>query len=322
MANVTPSESARAWARSLPTVDTVIERVENHYGLGVTRAVLARSFTNDVYRVDAGAQSYALKIYGVGRFTTDEVRWEQQLARHVLTAGLSVAADVALLGGDTVGVLPAPEGERPFALTEWVPGEKPQPPWTDALYRTVGATLARFHEAADTLDSRYPRHTMRTGDETREVIEVLSDSPQRRNLVQRTADAAEQQLTRLADEGLRWGIRHGDPSLDNLHVSDDGGLHLYDFDLAGPGWQVEDLTGALSTEFGDVFLAGYTSIRPLPPVELEALPWLRIVGTIDNLHFHLIGKPAVQGTYSLTEGWVDSGFESLAKVASQVGWSP
>ncbi len=87
---------------------------------------------------------------------------------------------------------------------------------------------------------------------------------------------------------------------------------MYDFDLAGPGRQVEDLTGAWSTSYAEAFLQGYTAVRPLAPVELEALPWLRIVGTIENLHFHLIGKPAVQGTYSLAEGWVDSGFESLA----------
>ncbi len=63
------------------------------------------------------------------------------------------------------------------------------------------------------------------------------------------------------------------------------------------------------------------SREPLP-VELEALPWLRIVGTIENLHFHLIGKPAVQGTYSLAEGWVDRGFESLAAAAKKVGLAP
>jgi Ser/Thr protein kinase RdoA (MazF antagonist) len=111
---------------------------------------------------------------------------------------------------------------------------------------------------------------------------------------------------------------HGDPSLDNLHVSD-AGLYVYDFDLAGPGWQVEDLTGALPTDFADAFLAGYTAARPLPPIELEALPWLRIMGIIENLRFHLIGKPAIQGTSSLAEGWVDRGFESLAATATQVG---
>lgn len=293
----------------------MIGLVEDQYGLKQARAVLVPSFNNDVYRVDSARRSYALKIYGVGRWTTDEVRWEQQLVRHLLNSGLGVAADVALVSGDTVGVLHAPEGDRPYALAEWVPGAKPQPPWTDDLYRTLGATLARFHDAADTLETTYPRHTVRTGAEGGEVIAMLGDDDERQGLVRLTWEAAERQLTRLADQGLRWGVRHGDPSLDNIHVSEDG-LSLYDFDLAGPGWQVEDLTGALSTSYAEIFLKGYTAVRPLVPIELEALPWLRIVGTIENLHFHLIGKPAVQGTYSLAEGWVDRGFEPLAAAAA------
>jgi hypothetical protein len=39
---------------------------------------------------------------------------------------------------------------------------------------------------------------------------------------------------------------------------------------------------------------------------------------IENLHFHLIGKPAMQGTASLAEGWVERGFESLAASARQL----
>ena len=65
-------------------------------------AVLVRTFNNDVFRVRADGRDYALKVYGAGRFTADEVRWEQQLARHLVNAGVPVAADVALRDGDSV----------------------------------------------------------------------------------------------------------------------------------------------------------------------------------------------------------------------------
>jgi Ser/Thr protein kinase RdoA (MazF antagonist) len=301
----------------VPSVAAVSHLVEDEYGVPVAQAVLVRSFNNDVYRVHAGERSYALKIYGVGRWTADEVRWEQQLVRHLTNSGVPLAADVALRDGDTVGVMDAPEGRRPFAMAEWVPGGKPQPPYTDSLYRDVGETLARLHAAADSFRSSYPRRTLRTGAEVREVSDVLDPGSSLQRLVQRTGAEAQRQLTHLSEHGLRWGVRHGDPTLDNLHVSDSG-LYFYDFDLAGPGWQVGDLTGALSTEFADAFLAGYTAVRRLPPIELEALPWLRIMEIIENLHFHLIGKPAMQGTASLAEGWVERGFESLAASASQL----
>lgn len=302
----------------MPTLETVHRLVVERYGLEPTRAVLVRSFTNDVYRIDVGRASYALKVYGASRWTVDEIRWEQELVRHLTASGLPVAAAVPLVDGDTAGFLNAPEGKRPFALAEWVEGEKPQPPRTDALYRDVGTMLARFHDAADHLHAQFPRRARRTGQEATDVIGALGDDAESRELVQRLAPEAEHQLARLGEAGLHWAIQHGDPSLDNLHVSDHG-LQLYDFDLAGPGWQVEDLTGALSTPFADVFLAGYTAVRPLAAVELEALPWLHITGLIENLRFHLVEKPAAYGTSSLAEGWVDRELESLAAVAREVG---
>jgi Ser/Thr protein kinase RdoA (MazF antagonist) len=296
--------------------------VADHYSVEPSDATLVRSFSNDVFRIDADDQSYALKIYGAGRFTADEVRWEQQLAHELASTGLPVAADVALTSGDSVGTLDAPEGQRLFALTEWVPGDKPQPPWSNALYRTVGASLARLHLGADSFTSSYPRQSVRRGDEPKQVVAALDGCSDRKHLVQRTATAAQTELERLASRGLQWGIRHGDPSLDNIHVDEGNALYFYDLDLAGHGWQVEDLAGALSTEFADPFLEGYVSERPLPAGDLEALPWLRILGHIDNLKFHLIDKPAAMGSSTLSEGWVDRGFEGLANAARDAGVQP
>lgn len=315
---MTGPDDARNWVRSVPSVAAVSRLVETEYRLPVTGVVLVRSFTNDVYRVDTRERAYALKVYGAGRWTLDEVRWEQELARHLASCGVPIATDVPSADGDTVATLSAPEGERPVALAEWVPGEKPKPPWTDDLYRDVGKSLAQLHEAADHFRSSRPRRAARTGQEVREVSDVLESGSARRRLVEEAGAEAQRQLTRLGDQGLHWGIRHGDPSLDNVHVGDSG-LHFYDLDLAGPGWQVEDLTPALSTGFADAFLAGYTAVRPLPPVELEALPWLRLLNIIENLHFHLIRKPVFQGTASLAEGWVDAGFEFLADTARPLG---
>jgi len=222
------------WVRSVPSVAAVSHLVEEAYGVSVTEAVLVRSFTNDMYRVQVGGCSYALKIYGVGRWAADEVRWEQQLVRHLANSGMPVAANVALLDGDTVGVLDAPEGGRPFAMAEWVPGRKPQAPYTDSLYRDVGYALARLHTAADSFCSSYPRRILRTGAEVREVRDVLVPGSSRQCLVQRTGAEAQGQLAHLSEHGLRWAIRHGDPTMDNVHVSDSG-LYFYDFDLAGPG---------------------------------------------------------------------------------------
>lgn len=316
---VSTSSLTSPWARSVPSVAAVMELVAQNYSIQPSAATLVRSFNNDVYRIDTDTDTYVLKVYGTGRLEADEVRWEQRLAHELVDAGLPVAADVTTDSGSSVGVLEAPEGRRWFALTRWVPGSKPQPPWSDGLYQSVGAALARLHIAADSFTSSYPRRSQRRGDEPERVSAVLHPGSSQQRLVQRSATAALAELERLTEQGLRWGIRHGDVSLDNIHVDEDGIVYFYDFDLAGPGWQVEDLAGAMSTEFADPFLLGYLDERPLPEVDLSALPWLRILAHIDNLKFHLIDKPATMGSATLTEGWVDRAFEGLADAARDAG---
>lgn len=84
--------------------------------------------------------------------------------------------------------------------------------------------------------------------------------------------------------------------------------------LAGRGPRRE-----LSTRFAGPFLDGYVANRPLPDVDLEALPWLRMLSAIDNLKFHLIDEPAAMGVSTLSEGWFDQGFEALAIAAREAG---
>lgn len=76
-----------------------MQLVAQHYPIEPVNASLVRTFNNDVFRIDTADRSYALKIYGAGRFTADEVRWEQRLAHELTGAGLRVAADVPLTVG-------------------------------------------------------------------------------------------------------------------------------------------------------------------------------------------------------------------------------
>ena len=155
------------------------------------------------------------------------------------------------------------------------------------------------------------------------MLAAVADQPRLQDLVRRGAEAAGEQIDRLAARGLHRGIRHGDVSLDNIRIDgagDGGRIIFHDFDLAGPGWQVEDLAGALSTPYADAFLAGYTAARPLPAVDREALDWLSVLGLIDNLHFHLVTKPALFGTWTLADGWVDRAVEQLTRLGGHLGF--
>ncbi|GAB3434224.1 phosphotransferase enzyme family protein [Flindersiella endophytica] len=307
--------------RSLFTPETVAETVRGAYGLDVTGCTLIRSFVNDVYEVATTSRRYVLKIYHHGGWSAEEVAWEQELIAHLAAGGIAVSGAVPLTGGELVDVLDASEGPRPFAMTEFVDGRKPRKPFTDELYDEYGTLLARLHDAADSFRTtryRRPFDLEQTLDEPlAEVLPALAGRPDDQAVVSELGALARNRIGELAEQGLEWGIRHGDVSLDNVHLTPQG-LTIHDFDLAAEGWRVADLAGCLSTPFADAFLAGYTRVRELKPAALEALPWLTIVGNIGNLRFHVCDKAAWRGTESLSEGWVDGILESLRAKASEL----
>jgi Ser/Thr protein kinase RdoA (MazF antagonist) len=289
-----------SWLRSLPTAETVSALVGARYGLQARTCVLLRSLVNDVYRIDTADRRYVLKLHRHDGWSVREVAWEQDLVAHVIGRGVACPAPVPMLDGSLCGELRAPEGTRPFALSEHVEGTKPQLPATDELYRDFGLLIGRFHAAGASFRSSQPR---RVFDLTRVLDEPLQAlMPHLGGHTDRVTALAVRAREQLGAREITWGIRHGDVTLDNIHRTERG-LVLHDFDLAGPGWLVADLTGVHATAHWHAFAAGYAAVRALP--DLSALPWLEVCALIGNLRFHLVEKPQYRGLESVAEGWAD-----------------
>lgn len=307
--------------RSLPAPESLAEVVRGAYTLDVMDCVLLRSLTNDVYQVDTGQGRYVLKVYGHGNWSTEEVAWELEFATHLARCGVPVARVRALADGQLVGELDAPEGPRPFCLTEYVHGRKPRPPLGDSLYREFGRLIARLHTAGDTFHTRRRRRPFdlqRTLEEPLAlVLPRLAAAPDDHALVSDLAAAARARVTGYVTQGLDWGVCHGDVTLDNVHLTDSG-LTIHDFDLAGERWRAADLTGVHATPHWDAFAAGYTERRVLGEADLAALPWFGVIARIFDLRFHLVDRPAMRGTESLTEGWVDRRLDGLRGAAAEL----
>lgn len=212
------------------------------------------------------------------------------------------------------GELDAPEGPRPFALSEWVEGTKPQPPAGDDLFRDFGSLIGRFHAAGADFRSGHPRRPASLStmlDEPLRAIAPYLDSDHADRVATLAARAREQ----LSARELAWGIRHGDVTLDNIHRSDRG-LVLHDFDLAEPGWLAADLTGVHATGHWHAFADGYTAEHPLP--DLPTIPWLEVCRLIENLRFHLVEKPRYRGLESLAEGWADHALALVGELSARL----
>src|SRR5690349_2539812 len=108
---------ARLTQRSLFTLHAVRDEITDAYGLDVTGCTLLRSLVNDVYAVVTPGRRYLLKVYRHGFWSPDEVTWEVELTRHLVRSGVLVPEVVPLADGRPLGVVDAPEGQRPYTLT-------------------------------------------------------------------------------------------------------------------------------------------------------------------------------------------------------------
>ena len=245
--------------RSLPDPHALGAHLAGRYGLGFTGCTLLRSLVNEVYELTTGDARYVLKLYRHDGRDPDEIRWEAGLWAHLQAAGFQVPPVLLLADGEPVGLLETPEGPRPFILSGFVEGTKPQPPFDDELYDAFGRQLAAFHDAADNYHSPYARRPAEIADRLDEPVEqILAVDPAEENLLRNLAAAVRNHLAEYSNTG----ICHGDVSLDNILLTKQG-LLLLDFDLAAVGPRAADFAGVATTPYWDAFKTGYTTRRPI-----------------------------------------------------------
>jgi Ser/Thr protein kinase RdoA (MazF antagonist) len=273
---------------------------------GLARPVtceLLRAYTNDVYRLESPDGRFVLKLYGRGWRTAPEIRYEVSLTQHLAARGLAIAQPVGNTQGEFVQEIGAAGGCRYAVLFEHAPGMKPEPPFTPSLYHAFGQAMARMHQFSNDFVTEHPRRPLDLNcliDEPLAVTTPLLDQTADRTLLEEAARRVKERIAELAAEGLDWGPIHGDATLDNLHVTADGGVILYDLDSGGPGWRAADLQGwaAGHPEYQErwkAYLDGYASVRPIQPADLRAAPYLILAWDIWGLQIDLEQRVLKQG---------------------------
>lgn len=267
----------------------------SHYELpGPIVIHLLRSYTNDVFVVTVPDRRFILKIYGSPWRTESDIRYEVALLQHLAGKNLSVTAPV---NGTTgfINRIHYAEKDTHAVLFDYAEGAKPKPPFTAELYVAFGSAIARMHERSNDFVTRYARVPLDADlllDAPLPQILPLLSRPEDRAFLNSLVTRLKDQLALFAAQGLEWGPIHGDASLDNLHVTAQGDVILYDFDSGGPGWRAADLQGwaAIDPIYKDrwaAFHAGYSRVRRLDPVNLEAAPFLTIAWDIWGMKIDL-----------------------------------
>lgn len=286
--------------------ETLSAWVAARFGLAPpVKCRLLRAYTNAVYAVASGGEQFALKVYGQGWRTESEVRYEVALLQHLRAKGLRVAAPVVRgRESDAVQHLEDAGKRRYTVLFEYAPGAKPEPPFTPRLYEAFGRAVAQMHTLSDDFTTEHGRTALDLNcllDEPLALVLPLIGPPKDRAFLGNVAAQVREKITSLARAGLDWGPIHGDATLDNLHVTPDGEVVLFDFDSGGPGWRAADLQGWAvrgtdeHAQTWNAFQSGYTAVRALKPSDLAAAPYLTLAWDIWGLKIDLERRIIGQG---------------------------
>ena len=264
---------------------------------------LLRSYTNDVYRVTTATGQCVLKVYGLDWRNEDDIQYEVALIHHLVNKGIRVANAISGKDGQKIYQLPTPKGEQYAVLFEYADGYKPQPPFSTDLYVAFGRAIGQMHNASDNFVTTYPRKMLDLTtiiDSPLKLALPLVKDEDERIFLEKVAKTITDNMHRLIADGLDWGPIHGDATLDNLHVTDDNQIILYDFDSGGHGWRAADLQGWAynNDEYAEkwaAFKQGYASMHELKPNDLEAARYLAVAWLIWGLQIDLGNRVLAQG---------------------------
>lgn len=275
-------------------------------------------------------------------------------------AGVRCPAVVAAPGGECWLLCKTVDGQAGCAmLHSWVEGRTANKLVTDdeaGMLAQLGRILATLHTATqpeglellDVASDAYIQCFMHSAPGilweagVAEVIEAAGahgeDGLQFAAFLKGEREAATHEA--LQAPGLRRGLLHGDPFLDNLMIGPDGATML-DWDEAAAGPLAYDLAcavvGGCFAEGGEIrparlraLLAAYNEVRPLPAEDLVALPGMMRANAVLTcwyrwraFHIEVLDAPEeARESYKemlvITQALEDSG-GALGEVTSALG---
>jgi Ser/Thr protein kinase RdoA (MazF antagonist) len=301
----------------------LLDEIASQYSLGVPRnCVLLRSWINEVYQLQIESQTYILKVYRRGWRSPEELAYEIALMQHLEANGLVVSPPIARRNGDFVGVILAPEGERSLALYPYLVGDPPLPP-SETVYDLVARTIGAMHRALEPFTTMAPRPALDVRYLAEEPLEWLRpyfhDRPADWDFLTTLVERVRSRLSSLDQaSGLSWGPIHGDATLDNLLVTDDRQIGIYDFDQCGPGWRGYELQGffhyawiAKQPGFWSAIVNGYRSEYTLGEADLAAMPCFVVLNRLWCMGFEANIIAGNQGKWIVNSDYFDNRIEGL-----------
>lgn len=262
--------------------------LSTHYALPTTTSCRfwSRSI-NDTYLIQGGKTTFFLRITPTGWRSYEQIDAEIELLHFLRQHNFAVPEPIPQKNGAYIQTFDAPEGPRYAVAFSFAPGQSPAPMTPGYSYH-YGQAIAQLHTLTDMYfqTHAYPQFDLENMLDKPLVLlkPIFTEHEDDWAYLHEISNELRVAVTHLPQTSPFYGICHGDVNDTNIHFDDHNKWTLIDFEHAGYGWRVFDISNFILAQVNQggtpeainairtAFLEGYQSIRSLSESELAALP--------------------------------------------------
>lgn len=264
--------------------DLVISKYDLEKG---TSCELLRTGINHTYKIESKYKSYVLRLYSFNWRSKVEIQEELDLLIELSGSGIPVSFPIQNNRKEYLNELIAPEGLRYFVLFSFAEGEKVRNLNIETCYK-IGDLMATIHNVVK--DRSIQRTDYNVGtmiEKSYESAKSFFDHSLRpMTSLQKINNIVTYKLRESDFSILRKGIVHLDIWYDNMAITKNDKITIFDFDFCGNGLLITDVAYFLKQLYHiepdkkryenlkKGFLQGYSRRNPIAPEELDLIPYL------------------------------------------------
>lgn len=273
--------------------------LKEKYALGAeARCQLIRAGINDTYLVTDGHNKYVFRVYSLDWRSRTEIAEEIRLLNQLRDNSISVSYALPDKENNFIQILNAPEGDRFAVLFTYAYGEKLHSVAADVHFR-IGELMARLHQVTcnQTLDRVHYTAEIILIESLKKLERFLPENTDEMQFMRSTQQYLLQEFAEADNPAIRKGIVHLDIWYDNLNITSDNGLTIFDFDFCGNGWLCFDISYYVLQLHSiekyeeqnyqpkiESFIKGYESVTKISDEEKALIPMLGL-----SLYFFYLG---------------------------------
>jgi len=254
-----------------------------------TTCKLIKTGINHTYRIDSNGETFIFRVYSYNWRTREEIEEELNLLQLLKSNGISVSYPVRDHLQNYIQNIHAPEGVRFAVLFSYAPGHKVHN-YTKEVHFEIGSMMAQMHQLTAGLEQKRVTYTadILLNRPLESIRQFLPDETDEMQFLLATRTILEKELAGADTSCLRKGIVHLDIWFDNLNISDDNKVTLFDFDFCGNGWLCLDIAyyilqlhqtekdERLRAEKISAFHNGYERVEKISEEEKRLIPTLGV----------------------------------------------